>query len=113
MQSSLLRAPVGVSAFRGSQPRSVLPTLSVQRRPLAFRCSAKMVPDEQKKEQAGVAARLSKPVAAALAACLLLGAAVPEEALAARSGGRAGGSSFRSSAPRSAPAPRSGYVSLK
>ncbi|CAL5221088.1 g3215 [Coccomyxa viridis] len=52
-----------------------------------------------------------KLASAALAASLLLSAAVPEDALAARSGGRVGGSSFRSSAPRAAPraapAPRS------
>lgn len=40
------------------------------------------------------------PLAAALAAALLLGTAAPEEALAARSGGRVGGS-----VSRSAPAP--------
>jgi len=47
------------------------------------------------------------PLAALCAAALLTGAIVPEEALAARSGGRVGGSSF--SARRSAPsAPRAG-----
>ena len=46
---------------------------------------------------------VAKMATAALAASLLLSAALPEDALAARSGGRVGGSSFRSSAPRAAP----------
>lgn len=57
---------------------------------------------------------VAKLASAALAASLLLSAAVPGDALAARSGGRVGGSSFRSSAPRAAPraspAPGSRYV---
>lgn len=44
------------------------------------------------------------PFAATLAAALMFTAAVPEDALAARSGGRVGGSSF--SSRRAAPPPR-------
>eukprot|EP00898_Chlorokybus_atmophyticus_P001441 jgi/Chlat1/2298/Chrsp17S02592 len=55
---------------------------------------------------------LAKPVAAALAAALVLGA-VPDDALAAQGGGRVGGRAFRSSGPsmRTAPSPRQDYGS--
>lgn len=43
--------------------------------------------------------KISVPVVAVMACALLSGAVIPEEALAARSGGRIGGSSFRSRAP--------------
>lgn len=46
------------------------------------------------------------PLTAAVAAALLLTAGSPDAALAARSGGRVGGSSFRSARP--APAPSGG-----
>ncbi|CAL8468171.1 g7710 [Coccomyxa elongata] len=70
-----------------------------------------------KPEQEGQWSLAPKLAAAALAASLLLSAVAPEDALAARSGGRVGGSSFRSSAPsapRSAPsAPRSSGPSVR
>ena len=110
MQSSTLSAPLSVTPFRGLRPRAKagLPCLPM-RRPLkvtAARSSQNQGPEVE--GQRSLAERLALPVAATLAASLLLGAALPEDALAARSGGRVGGSSFRSSAPRSAPsAPRS------
>ena len=70
---------------------------------MTARSSQKLQPEVE--GERSLAARLALPVAATLAASLLLGATLPEDALAARSGGRVGGSSFRSSAPRSAPAP--------
>ena len=50
--------------------------------------------------------RFAMPVTAAVAAALIISAGSPDEALAARSGGRVGGSSFRSARP--APAPSGG-----
>ena len=70
-----------------------------------IRCAARK-PDEH--EGPTASPLVAVPLAAALAASMALGGALfPEDALAARSGGRVGGSSgFRSAAPRSAPAPR-------
>lgn len=64
---------------------------------------------EQKVQEAPVPQTAMYTLGVALVASLLVNAASPEEAFAARSGGRVGGSSF-SSRPRSAPraAPRSG-----
>ena len=111
MQTSQLLSPVATSSiFKGSQLRVGVPCLPARRRvPVIARCSGQNSQDERP-----LAARLAVPVAATLAASLLLGAALPEDALAARSGGRVGGSSFRSSAPpRSAPsAPRSRLLSF-
>ena len=50
------------------------------------------------------ASKVTGPFAATLAAALMLSASLPEDAMAARSGGRVGGSSF--SARRAAPPPR-------
>ena len=109
MQSTLLSVPISVSPFRGLRPKAKagLPCLPMRRRlEMTVHSSQKQQPSVE--GERSLAERLALPVAATLAASLLLGAALPEDALAARSGGRVGGSSFRSSAPRSAPsAPRS------
>jgi hypothetical protein len=106
MQSALVHTPVAVQPFRGSHARAASPRFPCLRRSIALKITCQKDLELQKEQQPNMAVRFAKPVAAALAASLLLSAVVPEEALAARSGGRVGGSSFRSSAPRSA-APRS------
>lgn len=66
-------------------------------------------------EESHIAQKMALPFTAALAAALVMSAVAPEDALAARSGGRVGGSSFsssRSSAPRSS-APRSGGPTVR
>lgn len=99
MMSQLLARPHGLSSCLPSRARV---SSAVPRRVLI--CSAK-----QQEEEVPLAKKMALgSVAAALAAALLVGAAVPEDAMAARSGGRVGGSSFRSarpapSAPRAAP----------
>lgn len=92
------RCPTGVAPFHHSScglPRcsSVLQRLAV--------CNAQ----RPQREQAESALKpFALPLTAAVAAALLLSAGSPDAALAARSGGRVGGSSFRSARP--APAPR-------
>jgi uncharacterized membrane protein len=61
--------------------------------PVARRAVLAVRASTQEPEQQGLAAKLALPTAAVLAAALLF-AATPDEALAARSGGRVGGSSF-------------------
>ncbi|BDA42144.1 hypothetical protein COCOBI_03-0290 [Coccomyxa sp. Obi] len=108
MQTSLIRAPL---PFSGTRTCAALPLLPSRRRSLTARCSAQK---QDKPEQEGQWSLAPKLAAAALAASLLFSAVAPEDALAARSGGRVGGSSFRSSAPRSAPSvPRSSGPSVR
>jgi uncharacterized membrane protein len=82
------------------------PTLAPRR--LAVRTCA----SSNKGEEQTVVRKMAVPVAATVAASLLLGAQMvaPEEAMAARSGGRAGASSFsaRRAAPSRAAATRAG-----
>lgn len=59
-------------------------------------------PEADAREQGGVREKLAGPALGMILAAVLSGAVVPEEAMAARSGGRVGGSAFRS-APRAAP----------
>ncbi|KAK9845976.1 hypothetical protein WJX81_007381 [Elliptochloris bilobata] len=73
------------------------------RAPFTVCSAAKRTEDDR-----SIASKLAVPFTGALAAAMLLGAAVPQDALAARSGGRVGGSSFRSSAPSRSMAPQSG-----
>jgi len=67
-----------------------------------FVCKAQKKEAEKEHVSASKASQFGGVAIAGLAASILLGtSAFPEDALAARSGGRAGGSSFRSAAPRS------------
>ena len=70
-------------------------------RPISRPSVARITCQAQKDEQIRTAMAL--PLASMVAAAMIAGAFAPEEALAARSSGRAGGSSF--SSRRSAPAP--------
>lgn len=100
MQTALhtSRCPVGVASLQ-SASRSTRRTLRAQR---PFVCSAQQ---PRKDEPRSAASKLLLPATAALAAALLVSAGTPDQALAARSGGRVGGSSFRSARPAPA-APR-------
>ena len=92
------RCPTGVAPFQ--QSSSGLP-----RRSLVLQRSAVCNAQRPQREQAESALKpFALPLTAAVAAALLLSAGSPDAALAARSGGRVGGSSFRSARP--APAPR-------
>ena len=109
MSAGMLQRPVlGTSTLHGQR--------SVLRAPLGLsRKTVTSVTTCSQRRQELKPLHVAKLASAALAASLLLSAAVPEDALAARSGGRVGGSSFRSSAPRAAPraapsAPRSRYL---
>jgi len=66
----------------------VLPTVRIAPVGFVVRCSAQ---DEEK----SIVEKIALPAAALLGAALLF-ASTPDEALAARSGGRVGGSSFSS-----------------
>ena len=105
MSATMLQRPaLGQSVFRS---KSV-----VLRCPApVFRKTASTVTTCSSKKQEIESVHVAKLAGVAFAASLLLSAVVPEDALAARSGGRVGGSSFRSSAPRAAPSPRSRRVS--
>lgn len=84
------------------QSRSSLPRrTSVLQRPV--RCTARK-PEGDKTDSP--LKPFALPFTAAVAAALVFSAGSPDEALAARSGGRVGGSQFRSSRP--APAPSGG-----
>jgi len=93
------RCPVGVPSLQSTLRRTQRPARA--QRP--FLCSAQQPRDQQPQSTASTNLL---PVTAALAAAFLISAGTPDEALAARSGGRVGGSSFRSARP--APAPRGG-----
>lgn len=61
---------------------------------------ASFKPDDSNDDKSfEIVRQISAPVATLLVCALVSGAVIPEEALAARSGGRMGGSSFRSRAP--------------
>lgn len=92
MQSATLKAPAFAATL---QQRARLGRQ--QQRALVVRASAG-------KEERSLHEKLAGPAAAVLGAALLF-AATPDEALAARSGGRVGGSSGFASR-RAAPAPR-------
>lgn len=98
MLTSVQRCPAGIMPFHRSTCRlhrsaaSQRPAVCSGRRPLHDHAEAKPLKP------------FALPLTAALAAALLVSAGSPDEALAARSGGRVGGSSFRSARP--APAPR-------
>lgn len=98
MATGMLQRPgmFGSTLLNGRRPAVSLPLGGSRKSAPSYTvCSA----NKQESEPLHVA----KMATAALAASLLLSAALPEDALAARSGGRVGGSSFRSSAPRAAP----------
>ncbi|CAK0771199.1 hypothetical protein CVIRNUC_003843 [Coccomyxa viridis] len=111
MSAGMLQRPaLGQSVFGSRSP--------VLRCPVPVsRKTASAVTTCSSKKQAVESLHVAKVAGVALAASLLLSAVVPEDALAARSGGRVGGSSFRSSAPRAAPraapSPRSGGPSVR
>lgn len=92
LSSSLCGTGLSLPARRPSRPGFAA------RRPLV--CRAERNDDTQ---QGPVPKALTLPLAAALAGLMMTSAMAPDEALAARSSGRMGGSSFRSAAPRSAP----------
>lgn len=92
------RCPSGVAHFQQTS-YSVPRTGLALRRPIV--CSAQ----RPQRDQAEAAIKpFALPFTAAVAAALIFSAGSPDAALAARSGGRVGGSSFRSARP--APAPR-------
>lgn len=112
MATGMLQRPgmFGSTLLNGRRPAVSLPLGGSRKSAPSYTvCSA----NKQESEPLHVA----KMATAALAASLLLSAALPEDALAARSGGRVGGSSFRSSAPRAAPraapSPRSSGPSVR
>lgn len=73
-----------------------------------FVCKARKPAIDKESAEAVKLSKFAGIAVAGLAASILLtSAAFPEDAMAARSGGRTGGSSFRSAAPRAA-APRAG-----
>jgi len=79
-KSALLARPRALPPLQGKAPR--------------VSCRAEKSPDGNGGERLREA--IAAPMVAALAAAMLTGAVVPEKAWAARSGGRMGGSSFRS-----------------
>ena len=87
------RCPTGVTPFQQS-PCRLIRRNAVLQRPAV--CSAQR-PQLDQAESA--VRRFAMPLTAAVAAALLISAGSPDEALAARSGGRVGGSSFRSARP--------------
>lgn len=87
------RCPTGVTPFQKSPCRLIRRNAVLQRPAL---CSAQR-PQLDQAESA--VRRFAMPLTAAVAAALLISAGSPDEALAARSGGRVGGSSFRSARP--------------
>lgn len=92
-----------VAVRLGARPACAVPF----RRASTIRCTAR--PDSEDKPQT-MPQRMALPLVVAIAGAMLAGAAMPDDAMAARSGGRMGGSSFRSARPapsRGAPA-RSG-----
>ena len=92
-----LRCPTGVAAFQRS-------SCTLPRRGLALHRPGVCRAQQPQRDQAESALKpFALPLTAALAAALLLSAGSPDEALAARSGGRVGGSSFRSARPSPAP----------
>ncbi|DBA81168.1 hypothetical protein WJX79_010556 [Trebouxia sp. C0005] len=94
------RCPAGVAPFQQS-------SCGLPRRNLVLQRPAVCNAQRPQREQAVSALKpFALPLTAAVAAALLLSAGTPDAALAARSGGRVGGSSFRSARP--APAPRGG-----
>lgn len=110
LSSPSQRTPTQQHSLAGAQ-LSVLPCQS--RRTQASRALKVTASKQSEPEQQPLHSRIAGPIAAALVASLLVAGAAPTDALAARSGGRAGGSAFRgggssmrSAAPRSAPAPR-------
>ena len=93
------RCPAGVAPFHQTSCSLRHRSLArVQR--TAVRSSHTPQPDQSE----SAVKRFALPLTAAVAAALIMSAGSPDEALAARSGGRVGGSSFRSARP--APAPR-------
>lgn len=92
------RCHTGITPFQQPTCRLVRRSLALQRQTI---CSAQR-PQPDQAESA--VRRFAMPLTAAVAAALIISAGAPDEALAARSGGRVGGSSFRSARP--APAPR-------
>lgn len=92
------RCHTGITPFQQPTSRLVRRNFARQRHAV---CSAQR-PQLDQAESA--VRRFAMPLTAAVAAALIISAGAPDEALAARSGGRVGGSSFRSARP--APAPR-------
>eukprot|EP00210_Caulerpa_lentillifera_P003098 g2960.t1 len=82
-------------------PRDLRPdAVASKTRKQGFIVQALFKPDGQDERSSfGLVRQISGPVTALLVCALLSGAVIPEEALAARSGGRIGGSAFRSRAP--------------
>ena len=110
MSAGMLQRPaLGQSVFGSRSPVLRCPV------PVSRKTASSVTACSSKKQDVE-SLHVAKVAGVALAASLLLSAVVPEDALAARSGGRVGGSSFRSSAPRAAPraapSPRSGCVCL-
>ena len=92
------------TGFLLGKPRPSRPASCTRIRSTRLVCTASQ--DHQNPErQFGTS--LAVPMTAVLAAALMFSAAVPSEALAARSSGRVGGSAFRA-APRAAPRPSGG-----
>lgn len=109
LSSSCQRIPTQQHSLAGSQ----LPVLPCRPKAQASGALKVTASKQSEPEQQPLPLRVAGPLAAALVASFLVAGAAPTDALAARSGGRAGGSAFRgggssmrSAAPRSAPAPR-------
>lgn len=93
----LLNKVSNVSLFYRPTPRSTHVVASAKTEKDTKQVPGKVEPSADRLKQL-----LVIPAAATLAAALVTSAIVPEEAMAARSGGRIGGSAFRS-APRAMP----------